>query len=194
LCTCSEKCKLIIIEVTIIIIIINQKSLILLADVKDLHEPHQAQVYKPEYNLSLSNIETETLKRDVSHGRFACGLSYNFPSTLKIEAIRSSETSVNTISTRCHIPEDCFLHSHRREKLKSYIIIILRWRSQRGVKHKTCAIRTWRKYFFLDISSNIDTIVPSFYQCVETHSTVFFYFCLSHLLASVSSSATFERP
>jgi hypothetical protein len=31
--------------------------------------------------------------------------------TLKMEAIRSSETSVNTISTRCHIPEDCFLHS-----------------------------------------------------------------------------------
>jgi hypothetical protein len=28
--------------------------------------------------------------------------------------------SVNTISTRCHIQEDCFLHSHRRENLKSY--------------------------------------------------------------------------
>jgi hypothetical protein len=36
-------------------------------------------------------------------------LPYNFPYTLKMEAIRSSETSVNTISTRCHIPEDCFL-------------------------------------------------------------------------------------
>jgi hypothetical protein len=56
----------------------------------------------------------------VSHGRFACGLSYNFPSTLKMEAIGSSESSVNTISTRCHIPEDCFLHSHRRENFKSY--------------------------------------------------------------------------
>jgi hypothetical protein len=40
--------------------------------------------------------------------------------TLKMEAILSSETSVNTSSTRCHIPEDCFLHSHRRENLKSY--------------------------------------------------------------------------
>jgi hypothetical protein len=30
-------------------------------------------------------------------------------STLNMEAIRSSETSVNTISTRRHIPEDCFL-------------------------------------------------------------------------------------
>jgi hypothetical protein len=33
---------------------------------------------------------------------------------------RSSETSVNTISILRHIPEDCFLHSHRRENLKSY--------------------------------------------------------------------------
>jgi hypothetical protein len=30
---------------------------------------------------------------------------------LKMEAIRSSETSVIT-STRCHIPEDCFLHAN----------------------------------------------------------------------------------
>jgi hypothetical protein len=27
-----------------------------------------------------------------------------------MEAIRFSETSVNTTSTRCHIPEDCFLY------------------------------------------------------------------------------------
>jgi hypothetical protein len=46
---------------------------------------------------------------NVSHGRSACGLSYNFPSALKMEAIRSSETSVNNTSTRCHNPEDCFL-------------------------------------------------------------------------------------
>jgi hypothetical protein len=37
-----------------------------------------------------------------------------------MEAIRSSETSVNTISTLRHIPEDDSLHSHRRENLKSY--------------------------------------------------------------------------
>jgi hypothetical protein len=46
-----------------------------------------------------------------------------FPSILNMEAILSSETSVNTTSTRCHIPEDCFLHSHRRENLKSYILL-----------------------------------------------------------------------
>jgi hypothetical protein len=47
-------------------------------------------------------------------------LSRDF-STLKMEAIRSSETSVHTRSTRRHIPEDGILHSHRRENLKSYV-------------------------------------------------------------------------
>jgi hypothetical protein len=41
-------------------------------------------------------------------------------STLKMEAIRSSETSVHTRSTRRHIPENGILHSHCRENLKSY--------------------------------------------------------------------------
>jgi hypothetical protein len=42
-------------------------------------------------------------------------------STLKMEATRSSETSVFTGPTRRHIPEDGILHSHRRENLKSNI-------------------------------------------------------------------------
>jgi hypothetical protein len=41
--------------------------------------------------------------------------------TLKMEGIRSSETSVHTRSTRRHIPEDGILHSHRCKNLKSYI-------------------------------------------------------------------------
>jgi hypothetical protein len=37
-----------------------------------------------------------------------------------MEAMRSSKTSINTTSTRCHIPDDCIPYSHRRENLKSY--------------------------------------------------------------------------
>jgi hypothetical protein len=42
-------------------------------------------------------------------------------STVMMEVISFSETLVLTIATRHHIPEDCILHSHRREYLKSYI-------------------------------------------------------------------------
>jgi hypothetical protein len=38
-----------------------------------------------------------------------------------MEAIRSSETSVDVRSTQRHIPEDHILHSHRCESLKPYI-------------------------------------------------------------------------
>jgi hypothetical protein len=37
-----------------------------------------------------------------------------------MEAIRSSETSVNARFTQRHIPEDDILHSHGCESLKSY--------------------------------------------------------------------------
>jgi hypothetical protein len=41
-------------------------------------------------------------------------------STMKMDAMRSSEMSVHTRSTRRHIPEDGILHCHRRKNLKSY--------------------------------------------------------------------------
>jgi hypothetical protein len=44
-------------------------------------------------------------------------------STLMIEAILSFETSVSTIPTRCHIPNDGIHHIYRREDIKSYITL-----------------------------------------------------------------------
>jgi hypothetical protein len=49
-------------------------------------------------------------------------------------------------------------------------------RSQMDIKLKTCDIRTWMKHLFLDIfSTNIDTLVPLLYQCVETRSIEVFW-------------------
>jgi hypothetical protein len=48
----------------------------------------------------------------------------NYSSTLKMEAIRSSETlGATQWTTRRHIPEDDTLHNHRCENLKSYKLI-----------------------------------------------------------------------
>jgi hypothetical protein len=65
-------------------------------------------------------------------------------------------------------------------------------RSQMNIKRRTCDIRIWnKKKLFLDISStNIDTLVPSLYQCVETLSVEAFDCCLRHFHTSVSNSSS----
>jgi hypothetical protein len=52
-------------------------------------------------------------------------------STLIMEAIHSSETSVLTRATRRSIPKDDILHSHLRESLKSYEKITIMTRPNR---------------------------------------------------------------
>jgi hypothetical protein len=52
-----------------------------------------------------------TLWRDCSH-LLTLVPSSRISYILKMEAISSSEMSVNTTSTRRHIPEDCFLHNY----------------------------------------------------------------------------------
>jgi hypothetical protein len=62
------------------------------------------------------------------------------------------------------------------------------------IKRKIYDIRNWKKkHLFLDISStNIDILVPSFYQWVETrkYRSFFFYYCLSHFGTSISTSSS----
>jgi hypothetical protein len=62
--------------------------------------------------------------------------------------------------------------------------------SQMDIKRKICDIRTWKKHLLLDISStNIDTLVPSLYQRVETRNCFLATSAPGRILY-----ATFERP
>jgi hypothetical protein len=59
----------------------------------------------------------------------------DFSSTLKMEALCSSETSVATQqTTRHHIPEDYTLHNHHCENLKSYIVFLYGEATHRQVR------------------------------------------------------------
>jgi hypothetical protein len=68
-------------------------------------------------------------------------------------------------------------------KLKNQFRTVSVYRSQVDIKRKICDIRTWKKHLFLDISfTNIDTLVPSLYQFVETRSIGIFWLLSQSLL------------
>jgi hypothetical protein len=78
--------------------------------------------------------------RNVSPRAHVCSSLADF-STLKMKAIRSSETSVITRSTRRHIPEDGILHSHLRENLRSDVTIFSMFRP-RDIRLDTWYVNT----------------------------------------------------
>jgi hypothetical protein len=64
-------------------------------------------------------------------------------------------------------------------------------RPQMDIKRKTCDIQTWEKHLFLDISStNIDTLVPLLYQCIETRSIEVIWLFFSQFCTSISTSSS----
>jgi hypothetical protein len=67
-----------------------------------------------------------------------------------------------TTVPRVPLSSDLFLIKYEGESVNM---------SQMNIKRETYDIRTWKKHLLLDISSaNIDTLVPSLYQCVGNRS------------------------
>jgi hypothetical protein len=61
------------------------------------------------HNSPQVRISVVSVTQSVAPAQAGSLADFCLSSTLKMEAIRSSETSVNTISTRRHIPEVGFL-------------------------------------------------------------------------------------
>jgi hypothetical protein len=64
------------------------------------------------------------VRTDVSEERYGYVPSSPVLVTLIMESLRFSETSVLTRATRRNIPEDTIFHSHHRENLKSYKLLV----------------------------------------------------------------------
>jgi hypothetical protein len=79
----------------------------------DVSEERIASIFRIEDEIS------EQVQQAVVPAQAGSLADFFLSSTLKMEAVRSSETSVNTISTQCRTPEVGFLHSHRCENLIS---------------------------------------------------------------------------
>jgi hypothetical protein len=90
----------------------------------DVSEERIATIFRVEKNKKIRKRKTSVSNTSLlvlAHSISALPDFLPFSSTLHMQAKRTPETSVNTITTRRHIPEDCFLHSHRRDNLRSYI-------------------------------------------------------------------------
>jgi hypothetical protein len=73
------------------------------------------------YRLHLQGLKNKLSNHSACHLLSRWFLAEVIFSTLKMEAICSSETSVDTqLTTRRYFPEDGTLHNHRCENLKSY--------------------------------------------------------------------------
>jgi hypothetical protein len=73
--------------------------------------------------MSLSSGNTTELFRTVFWDVLPCKITVDRPSSLMMEAVRTSETSVDNYFSRQYIPEDnSELHTRRRENMKSHTI------------------------------------------------------------------------
>jgi hypothetical protein len=96
--------------------------------------------------IDRANSETGTSNCLVCSYLFHAGSSLADFSTLKMEAIRSSETSVHTETTRHCNPENGILHGPRRENLRCHKV------------NSVALVRKWT--IMIPIAVNLDFLDP----------------------------------
>jgi hypothetical protein len=77
-------------------------------------------VVSEKYTTTIFRVKNQTLVSCYPNAEAVYRSNF---STLKMEAIRSSETYILTRPNRRHIPQDSILHSHSIDNLQSYIAL-----------------------------------------------------------------------